>query len=169
MNYVALAEGARNLILNHVQTNISTALDAVAAVSSNPIATLDNPRSYFVYPKPQGYRLPAVFIVCDGVDFRLSQKQSNFVNASDAFKVSVELEDQDTELLTYRADRYLSALFEVLNQVDLQSSDGKLKLKILVNRASFSPVYMRTEGPGQGGKFRKEVVLDLAVEHLENF
>ena len=169
MSYRQLSEGTRNLIVDYLKANLPAALDVVGSSVGAPQMQLDNPRSYFIYPKPAGYGLPAVFVIVDDFDFRISDKKANFVNAKVRVNVSVEVEDQDAETLTYKADRYLSALHSVLDEADIVSEDSKLALKVIVYHGRFSPLYMRQEGTGDGGKFRKEVLFECEVEHVEGF
>lgn len=169
MSYHQLVEGARNLIIDYLKTNLSAQLDLVASKMGKPFISLESPVEYYIYPKPAGHRLPAVFVICDNVDFRIQQQKANFINAMDLFKVSILVEDQDAEALTVKADRYLSALHQTLDEADIVSSDQTLALKSIAYRASFSETYMRAEGSGDGGKFRKEVLLECQIEHNENF
>lgn len=169
-DYVQGAEGAINLIIPYIQSNIGSALNSVAANVGNPKIALSNPKEYYIYEKPQGYQLPAVFVICDEFDFRVQEMKSNFVNAKAKIKVSILVEDQDANNLTYSAWRYQSALISLLNNAQILSASGNLKLIVVVYRARFSPTYMRAESKsGEGGAFRKEIVLDCEVEHYENF
>jgi hypothetical protein len=168
-DYRKLVEGARALIIDYIQTNIAANLTIVAAAVGPPQVTLEVPQSYFIFEKPHGYELPAVFVICDNFDFRIQDKKSNFVNASAKFKVCVLVEDQDEENLTYKVDRYLSAMHQTLDETQILSMDGSLNIIIVVYRVTFSPIFTREEGSGDGGKFRKEIVLECEVEHIENF
>lgn len=169
MSYRQLVEGATNLIVAHIQSSIAAALDTVAANVGAPAVSLENPKEYFIYAKPHGYKPPCVFVLCDELDFRIQENKSNFVNAKDKFKISILIEDQDAENITYKSWRYLSAMDAVLDETELLSPDLSLQLKIVVYRCSFSPVWSREEGTGDGGKFRREIVLECEVEHNENF
>lgn len=169
MSYRQLAEGATNLIIDYIQANIGAQLDLVGSLVGLPQMTLENPVKYFIYPKPQGYRLPAVFVICDNMDFRIGDKKANFVNAKDKFMISILVEDQDEEILTYKAWRYQSALHAVLDEANIVSSDNTLKLTVVVYNSTFSPIFSRTESGGEGAQFRKEIVLQCEVEHMENF
>lgn len=166
-----LAEGATSLIISTIQSNIGAALNSVASyfTGNGPGlgVSLENPREYFFYEKPQGYRLPAVFVIPKDIDFAIDKNKSNFINAETKYMVSVLLEDEDLERLTIKAWRYQSALHSVLDLTDMTSSDNSLHLKCVVQHASFSPTW--TKDDGLDGSFRKEVVLECRVTHLENF
>lgn len=169
MSYHQLVEGSRGLIISYLQANLGAQLDIVAANVTQPLMTLENPVQYFIFPKAKGLRLPAVFVICDDFDFRIQEMNSNFINAKAKFKISIYVEDQDEDILTYKTDRYLSALHQCLDESDIVSSDNKLKIKVIVTNATFSPLYSRTEGSGDGGKFRKEIMLLCDVDHYEGF
>lgn len=166
-----LAEGATNLIISAIQTNIGSALSGVATyfTGSGPGngVSLENPREYFFFEKPQGYMLPAVFVIPKDIDFQIDSNKSNFINAKTKYMVSILVEDEDLERLTVKAWRYQSALHSVLDQAVLTSSDNSLQLRVVVYHASFSPTW--TKDDGLDGSFRKEVVLECEVTHLENF
>lgn len=167
-----LAEGATMLILSTIQSSIGSALDSVATyfTGSGPGqgVTLENPKSYFFYEKPQGYDLPAVFVIPTDMDFAIDRNKSNFINAQTKYKVSVLVEDQDLDRLTIKAWRYQSALHSVLDETSITSSDSSLALKCVVYNATFSPAWTE-KADGLNGSFRKEVVLECQVTHLENF
>lgn len=168
-NYPQLAEGATNLILDFVKTNIGAALDAVAAVVGAPKMEIDNPKSYYIYEEPQGYELPAIFVIHDGIDFKVQERKPNSINAESRINVTALVEDQDAQLLTYKAWRYQSALFSILNLATIPAGNGSLVLKVVIYRAKFSQTYSRKEEGGVGANFRKEVLLECMVTHLENF
>jgi hypothetical protein len=171
MAYRRLAEGARNLIIGHLQANLPGELNAVAAAGpGNPSVTLEDPRQYYIYEKPKALNLPCVFVIASAIDFRISEMKANQVNARDRFQISILVEDQDAEMLTVKCDRYLSALHSTLDLAEITATDGFLSLRVVVYRATFSPVFMRDEvnsSAGDGGAFRKECVLECEVEHIE--
>lgn len=167
MSYRRLGEGCRNLIIDYLKAGLPDALNEVGAAAKDPQMTLEDPRQYFVYEKPQGLALPAVFVIVDSINFRIAEKQANHVNAKARVNVSILVEDQDEETLTYKADRYLSALHGVLDQANIVAEDGAQALTVVVYNATFSPRYMAQEAQGDGGKFRKEVLLECQVELME--
>jgi hypothetical protein len=168
MGYRKLAEGARNLIISYLQTNLPSCLNTVAASSpGNPAVSLENPRKYFIYAEPKADIVPAVFVMCDNIDFRITDKKPNALNAKDKFRISILVEDQDQDRLTIKCDRYLSGLHSCLDKTVIPDPDGTLNLIVVVYRATFSPVFMRQDTKGPGGQFRKECVLECDVEHIE--
>lgn len=166
-----LAEGATNLIVSQIQSNIGAALNGVATyfTGNGPGqgVSLENPKSYFFYEKPQGYDLPAVFVIPKTIDFAIDKNKSNFVNAETMYQISVLVEDQDLDRLTVKAWRYQSALHSVLDQAVITSADNALQLRVIVKNATFTPAWSKSTG--LDGDFRKEVVLECEVTHWENF
>lgn len=166
--YRQLAEGAVTLILAELKANLPTELSRVSAgaPAGSPRPSIENVKSWFIYEQPQAYECPACFVIVDDLDFKIDDRKANFVNAQDRINVAITVEDQDAALLTVKAWRYLSALHAVLDGTTMKTSDDKLVLKCVVYRARFSEVYSQKE---QGGKFRKEMMLECGVTHLENF
>lgn len=163
-----LIEGAIDLIEDYIQANLPAALDGQDKLYSDGIG-LENPREYFIYPKAKGLQPPCVFIIADGMDFKIAENNSNFVNAQDSIIVSIVAEDTDEERLTRKVYRYQAALHLVLDEANIKSTDNLLALKVIVYDSSFSELYMRKESGGDGGHFRKEVALRCKVSHFENF
>lgn len=167
--YPQLAEGDYNLIADFIKANIGAALDTVAAKVSTPQMQIDNPKSYYNYEEPQAYELPAIFVIHDDIDFKVGDRKPNSVNADSKINISVLVEDQDARIVTYKAWRYLSALFTILNVSTLKSSDNSLVLKLVIYRARFSQTYSKKEEGTPGATFRKEVLFECVATHLENF
>lgn len=164
-----LTEGMVNQIIAAIQTQIGPALDAVAGAVTRPSVSLETPFSYFTYAKPQGYKVPAIFVLSDDMDFKIQEHKANFISAVGKVNVSVVVEDQEAESTLYKAWRYQSALHYVLDEAVLTTADQKLVNKIIVYHHKFSDLYFDIKGPSGGASFRKEVVLMCNVEHRESF
>jgi hypothetical protein len=100
---------------------------------------------------------------------RVEQHAANFIDANAKVNVSVLIEDRNLKHLTIKSWRYQSALMQTLALSQLTSSDGKVKLSLVVRNAAFSPAYSTTKNQGVDSMFRKEVMLELDVTHRENF
>lgn len=168
MSFRRLTEGAIDTIEDYIGANISAALDTVSANYTDGIG-LENPREYFIYPKAKGLQPPCIFIIADDMDFKIAENQSNFVNAEDRINVSLVAEDTNEERLTRKVYRYQSALHMVLDEAKINTADNKLALTVVVYSSAISDTYSRTEDGGDGGHFRKEVLLRCRVAHFENF
>lgn len=170
MSSSSMFEIATNLVTTQIQTNIAAALVQINIdrTGVKPIVSLEPPRSYFVYPKIKGYDAPAVFTLCDYMDFRKEQMGANFVDAIIRMNVAILIESSTEESLTVKAWRYQAALHKVLDQVGLTSSADNVKLFVVVKRATLSGVDERQEGASQK-MFRKEVNLECDLYHFENF
>lgn len=168
MSYRYLAEGAVNLVVAQLKANLPAALLAVSAgvPAGLPRPSIETVKSWFIFSQPEIFEAPACFVIIDDMDFQIKDKKSNFINAQNRINVAICVEDQDANMLTIKAYRYLSALHSVLDETTMTSADKKLVLKSVVYRARFSDVYSRKE---QGGKFRKEMMLECGVSHMENF
>jgi hypothetical protein len=167
MASLKLIESTVLMIEAHIQSNIVAALVEVSTDRADNLVSMEPPASYFRFPSAVGYRSPAVFIIAEEMDMRLSGGQ-NFVQALANVNVAVLVEDKDYYALTLKAWRYQAALVKLLHEVQLDSVDG-VRLVSKVGRISFSSIYpgdRREDDPDE--IFRKEVVVELDVEHYEN-
>jgi hypothetical protein len=163
-----LTEWAVDLVTKQIQGNIQLALVDVNLVLTTdpvnpaPVMSFEPPRDYYTYPKAMGYRTPACFVIADRIDFQKREKGANHINANIRLNVSILVEDKDADRITRKAYRYQAALQEVLDQVQLVSTDGALKIVVVVQNAAFSPLYSNTDDPtAPGTVYRKEVSLEL--------
>lgn len=164
-----LTETDVDLIIEHIKTNIAATLAALRISRNDPVVTTEPPRSYFIYEKAAGYRTPAVFVIADNVDFAL-ERGANHINAISNINVTVLIEDKDAEKLTIKSWRYQAALHELLANTRLTSADNAVTIVTKVLRVSYSPLYaLKGREDDPQAFFRKEVALECAVEHYENF
>lgn len=162
-----LAENTRNLIISYLKSNLPTSLSDERAANTDGFVNLEPPQQYFIYPKAKGYKTPAIFVIVDEFDFRPQQKGANHINATVKVNVSITVEEQQEDRLTVKCDRYFDALHETLAQASILDSTTGIKLIVIVQRASFSPVFIPEGSPES--VFRKEALLECEVEHYSNF
>jgi hypothetical protein len=165
-----LTEWAVDLVTAKVKADIA---DALASVNSTlppdaPMLSYEAPRDYFTYPKAMGYRTPACFVIADRVDFQKREKAANYINANVRLNLTVLIEDKDADKITRKAYRYQAALHELLDQTQVVSADGKVKITVVVQNAGYSALYSNTDDPNApGAVYRKEVSLELDCYHYE--
>jgi len=163
-----LVETDVDLIQAQIKNNIAAALAAVRSQRNDPVVTTEPPRDYYIYPKPKGYRTPAVFIIPDRLEFMKHERGANHINAVSRINITVLIEDKHADLIAIKAWRYQAALHEVLDQVSLTSSDERVKITVVVTNAAFSPLYSNTDDPSApNAVFRKEISLECEVQHYE--
>ncbi len=161
-----LMETTVDLMIARLQANMTAALAAESAYRDDKVS-LGAPKSYFIAEKSLAFQAPAVFVIGDGTDFRLT-KGSNFINALQRVHVAVVVENRNEELLTRQAYRYQAVLHQILAQEPILSPDGKVKLIVKIERAEYGAIYTNAGVANEpGGMFRKEIWLDCAVEHYE--
>jgi len=170
MSSVKLVEEVVDLLTAHIKTNIASALADVRTDRADAAVTTEIPKQYFIYTSAKTYRTPAVFIIARRLDTRNDSKGANFIDALVDVGVSIVIEDRLADLLTIKAWRYQAALYKLLNQAALTSSDGKLKIVSKIESVDFGGEFSSTTDPTvPQGVFRKEVLLNLNVEHYENY
>lgn len=164
-----LVETDLELIKNYLQANMPQALlDVSVDHDGDQIAALPTPKEYFTYEMAHGFRLPAIFIVPSSMDFRLDQKQANFIDASSIINVTVVIEDSKEQNLSYGAYRYQSAVHKLLQGVNLSNEDGTVAIFVKVQRARFSQMYTDAQAKNTPtGVFKKEIYFECDVEHYE--
>jgi hypothetical protein len=163
-----LAEGAVGYVLNQIQSNILQALNNVIGERQNPIVTAGPPREYFIYEEAQVYTAPAIFVIIQDMDLRSETVKGNHINAMYRIIVAAVVEDRVKDKVVVKAWRYQAALVQLLHEVSLTNSAGTLRLFSRVKRCSFSGIINLKNEKDAGAVFRKEVSLELQVEHIEN-
>ena len=159
---IDLVEYLTDNIISYIDDNIGPYLDRMYLDRDNQV-TMENPKDYFNYEDPIGYRLPAIIVLPREIDYRLS-RGPNSINALIQFYVCCIVEDNKANLLQRKCFRYQDALKHILHLAVIENSNQKNILK--VTHASFSSTAARqTE---VDSLFRKEVLLTLEVEHFEN-
>jgi len=168
MSALQLVETDVNLIDAWLQANIAAALTEISVYRGDNFVSMEPPHSYFHFPNAKAYRAPAVFIVPEDGDFKLSRGQ-NSIDMTNKINVAVVCEDKDSYRLTVKVWRYQAALTKLLYLTPLQTGDASVKIVTKVVRHVFSDIYPKPRSPGDPEQvFRKEVVVQLEVEHYEN-
>ena len=158
-------EGTALPIIDYIKTNMPTALADLRDDRPDNKVSLSPFLDYFIYPNAIDYRTPALFVLGQNVDFRLSKGQ-NHINANVRIQLSAVFQDRNADFLTYQAWRYHDVLHVLMNRTELESSDGKIKNIVKVVSSQFGDTIQvkgQTESP-----FRTEVMILLDVEHYEN-
>lgn len=169
MSSYKLTEITVNLIIAHIKANISGALSDVRTDRADAKVSTEPPVSFFRYydPGPKVYRPPAVLVISKSFDFRLSEGP-NYIYGLETVDVGILVEDHDRDALTLKAWRYQAALAKLLNNTALTNAGNTVKIVTKLIRYNFSEPY--TDAGKKGSTvsvFRKEVVLELEVEHYE--
>jgi hypothetical protein len=145
-----------------LEANLPAALNDIRTNRNDNFVTMEPPRDYFVYPKAMGYRTPAVFIIGDRIDFQKRATAANHINANCRVNITVLVEDKDSERIMIKSYRYQAAIHEVLDQTQFSSSDNKSKVTLVIQGASFSPLYTNAGNTGDPQTvFRREIALEV--------
>jgi len=162
-----LVETAVDSIVSKLKTDLPTALSGIRQNRGDNLVTMEPPRDYYIYPRAQGYRTPAVFVIGDRIDFLKAQRQANFISASCRVNISVLVEDKDAERLMRKSYRYQSAVHQVLDQQPLISADNQARMTVVIQNASFSAIYSNVEPSNPQAVFRQEISLECDVYDFE--
>lgn len=157
-------EGTILPIIDLLKDQMSQALTDLRDDRPDNFVNTEEPIDYFIYPKAIGYQTPCVFVIGRSVQF-LQARGQNHINAQVQVQVSVVVEEQTADRLTYKCWRFSDALHSILDQAELTSTDGKIKNKIKVVSAEFGDsvqIQSQVESP-----FRMETMLVLEIEHFE--
>lgn len=158
------------LIRDELKSKLPGALADVRADRADAKVTTEPPQSYFIFSPAKAYRTPAVFIIVNRMDMRNDRQGANHINGLSSITVSVVIEDRTAESLVIKAFRYQAAIHQVLHETVLTSTDNKVKIVSKVEAAEFSAEFTKADDPNiPEGIFRKEIALQLNVEHYENF
>ena len=167
-NSFKLIELDLELIRTYLMANMPTALATVSADRATVLDQMPMPREYLTFEKAQAYECPVIFIVPDSQDYRLYEKNSNIINALSRIYVNAVVESNRESTVSYLAYRYQAALCQILAQQHLFSDDNTVHIVVKVTRSRFSSMYTDSQKSGAAsGVFRKEVLLELDVEHYE--
>lgn len=162
-----LIEIAIDLIAQNIRDNIAQALIDVAADRATSIA-IPKPTGVFTFVPISAFRPPIIIVNGEEIDFRLADKGANFIDAVMRINVVAICEDREGPTLQYAAYRYQAALHKILAQTHLYNADQSVHIVCKVETARFSSIYTNAQQQGNvQGVFRKEVVLELDVEHYE--
>jgi len=171
MSANSLTEASVELITNHIRTNIAAALADVRTLNPDNTVTTAPPKEYLISDIQSGYRTPAVFVLSTGLDFRLD-RGPNHISAVENMFVAVEIQDRNERLLTYKGWRYQAALSKLLHNTPLEDVPNNVKIITKLVRNSFSRITNSGDtetSPTNKQMFKQETVMELEVEHYEQF
>jgi hypothetical protein len=162
-----LVETAVDLVVDKLKADLPDALNDIRINRADNLVTMEPPKGYYTYPRSQGYRCPIVFVIGDRIDFLKAQRQANHVNAAIRLNISVMVEDKDSDRLMRKSYRYQAAIHQVLDQAVLQSADNLARMTVVIQNASFSPLYSNLEAGDPQSVFRQEIALECDVYDFE--
>jgi len=171
MSANSLTEASVELILAHLRDKIASALTDVRTLNPDNMVTTIPPRAYLITNVDTGYRTPAVFVLSTSLDFRLD-RGPNHISAVENMVVAVEIQDRNERLLTIKGWRYQAALSKLLHNTPLEDVPNNVKIVTKLVRNSFSAVTETGDTQTSSldkGMFKQETVMELEVEHYENF
>lgn len=163
-----IMEGTVLPIRDFIKAGIAAQLAIVSADRPDAKVTLEAPKHYSIFDKIIAYQCPAIVVCGEDVDFA-NERGQNFIASKNTVYVSAIIEDRDAERLTLKCWRYQDALFALLDSAQIDVPGANIKNVITVTRAEYSNTFQaKAQNPGDSANpFRKEVMLTLEVEHME--
>jgi hypothetical protein len=155
-----------------MKSQISTLFNAALAAPDNQYndgINLEplNEDAVYISDKVQPVGMPWAFILAGSAKFDY-EHNPNYLIAEIEAVIVVSSEEVGAEKMQRKAWRYQRVLYEALNQADLNSADGRLKIKIIPTRTGTTdPIATKLAEFGQ--KYRSDAVLEVVIQHYEKF
>lgn len=163
INPTNVTESSSYALINFIKNNLGPILSSISTERDNKV-NLEQPKEYFTWATAKAFRCPAIFAICENVDLRPTIGQ-NHINAAMSYIVSIVVEDKSEELLQKKCWRYQDALTTLFMNATIITENQDIMLKTIVKNIYFSEQFSEKR---DDLIFRKEVALDLGVEHYEN-
>ena len=165
-----LVEPASDLLVDYIEANIAAALTSIRA-DRNAVQNLGLPtpipREYFIARSYMALQTPAIFVVCDSIDFK-KDRGANHINATAKYGIAAISEGLNTEDVTRITWRYQAALSQILDNLSLTSADNTFSIRVIVKSAEFLEEYdTSSQGNNTAKRWRKGVQLKCDVEFYE--
>jgi len=176
MSAPLLLEATEQLITDHIKAKIGAELALVRAehpsnaTPQNRQVNVTLPQSYFNFIDAIDYKLPAIFVIGKTFNSRQSEKGGNHITGLAEVQCSVVVEDRTSLACNTLAYRYSSAIYGLLEQANLSSSNNKVKCFVRVSRVENSDLFTNSDDKTRSEtRFRKELSFYLEVDHFENY
>lgn len=158
---------ARDLILDHLKSNINTEIansDYYRAdgINIEPI----NTEAFYISEKFIDLQPPAVYVIKDGPMTMDYSDSPNWLQGDSHFMVVVSAEDVGADILEKKCETFGQIVFKLLDQLDLVSSDNRLKIHLVIESVDFSDLMAQKHGQ-IGEIYRRDVILKVKAKHCE--
>jgi hypothetical protein len=176
MSAPRLLEATEQLVTDAIKQNIASAIADVR--TENPTGSTPQnrqvnvilPQTYFNYVDATDYKLPAVFVIGRTFNSNQSKNAANFISGQALVQCSVIVEDRTSMACNTQAYRYSSAIYGILEQANLSTSDERVKCFVRVSRVENSDLFTKSSNKSLSESiFRKEIAFYLEVDHSEYY
>lgn len=159
---------ARDLILNYLKDNINNEIknpdyQRDDGINIEPISSqaFYISKLFLISMQP-----PSVYVLKNGKMKMDYTDAPNWLRARDPFKVILSCEDVGADILEQKCETYGQILFKLLDQQDLETTDGLLKIHTVIEALDFGEEMARNSGE-TGEIYRRDVILELTALHFE--
>jgi len=164
--YPLLNEESANLLIDQLKSTFNAQLQIVDNMYSDGISLEPlKSESIYISEKFEPVRLPAAFVLFGNFTPEYS-KEPNYLEGKNEVVIVISAEDMGADALTKKMWRYARVAFSSFNLVDLQTSDGRLKIRCVPKRIGYSDK-VTTKMSQEKKKYRQDCVIELDVLHYE--
>ena len=162
-----LAGPGRDLILNYLKANMNSALgdDDIVRNDGITLGSVDQ-KCFYISEIFQTLKCPACYVLVDDMKFDYTTEQ-NYIQGSYGLRIIMTAEDVGGDVLQKKVESYSRVLFNLLDQKELLTTDGRLKVQLVSSAIEFGDIIMRNETPDRK-KYRRDCVYTWKVFHVEN-
>ena len=166
LKYPLLNETAANLIIEKIKSEFNAHLAEVDnqykdGINMEPVKS----ESIYISDKFETLQPPGIFVLFGNMAFNYTKDQ-NYLDASNECVIVVSGEDVGADRLTKKMWRYARVIYSMFNLVDLNSTDGRLKITSIPKRLGYSDKVIQKMSDSKK-KYRQDCVLELELRHFE--
>lgn len=165
-----LTETVADLIIQKMQSDFNPILqtaDFMTYTDGISLKPIEN-NHYYVANTIDALELPACYVLFGNHAFQYSENQ-NYLISNDRCLVVITMEEVGDQSVTRMAWRYGRALFGCLNLarlVDVEGADNRIEIYLIPQSLAYTQEIGKKMDDREN-RFRKDVVLELKIEHFE--
>jgi len=162
-----LSGPARDLILNHLKATLNPALkdDDIIRQDGLSLGQVDQ-SNFFISEVFQTLKCPACYVLIGDMSFDYGT-QPNYIEGHHDLRTIMTAEDMGGDRLQKKVESYARVLFNTLDQQDLLTPDGRLKVKLISSAIEYGDVIMRKDTDDRK-IYRRDCIYKWKVFHVEN-
>ncbi len=159
---------ARDLVLNYLKANLNAEVLNNADYFRGDGINIEpfNTEAFYISEAFLSIQPPACYVLRDGPMRIDNTDDPNYVQATDPFIIIVSCEDTGSDVLLQKCETYGQIVFKLLDQLDLLSTDGLVRLHLTVNEIDVSDQLAKKLGE-TGEIYRQDSIIRVSAKHFE--